>query len=986
MVANYEQSFENAEKSLKIKDLAGARRLFNEARKDYQDAGSPALSKDMRDRFKDFQKSYLNDWLLALDKAAESAKKGILDPALVITDLNDFVNEFKFKTIKSLFTSSEEAAIDAKIILMRNELSGGAAIKPTVDNSIIDLNTWTVAQHPQLVKDLQFLVTAIQADLLTPAKNSEVYVSTKLKEVTELLIKVGRQVLDLNTGIFNKKDNKAEIVDFLTTKYMDPAKVLQNELRMQWEVLVSTVDPINRANVLLSVVVNTLSLGQVSSTLLEVNQVLADLQSNSKRVDLIPEQQQVYANKATQLEALQKRLLDIETFKTNEDDKNREHSGWELTIKPLLDNLSKIEALDETKVKPSSKDLAALNGEQISVLIRELDALRTTYTQELSKTKNAKNEMIVNEIIALVGEEGDRGRVGSARQKLERMHDRSKELIPVEQLTYKELIDELWPLDFTELKYGRNMTEGREKQLVIAFNQTRNPLTEPGSDREKLDNLAYKYEYVLKCMDTALYDGTGSASGNRYELFYPPDTCKLRVFGLKREELIMSATYHPEWGEETRRILRWLIEETARESQKIDGVTLNYEALAGDKGRDNLDKVFEKFFPGTTHKDKMAQSFAKKLFTSFDMLSIILQEKEHQTRTRVHNQGLNMPDPVSVQEPLASYIHAEGRYGGNEKDWRAWWLVYLPDLPHDPAHPHDDPYGTGEHKEVIRHVQKLVKMHQRAFMPIEAFAGKIPLPGYCESFFPDTYDLVTLGALDAADPADRNERITILGRTHTKDGQVPTTRVDTELSSFEKYRTAFDSWNELLKLTYQSLPANPTKAQIMEEVKPGGTGGLLRLWLGEAGKTKAFYPKHLRAGLAPMLTHYIYRLVVAYPGNIKEKEELVHEIVEALKHTRKDGGLKAFPVEMAQVIKNLDDKKITEDPRNTRRRQIDEYLDEWYRFETKGKNPPVNIFGRALGINLTHEEKHYLELKREKEEIPDPVQRNGTMIQEKDAK
>lgn len=677
-----------------------------------------------------------------------------------------------------------------------------------------------------------------------------------------------------------------------------------------------------------------------------------------------------------------------------------ELTNWLSRIQPLLNKLAEIDSLDEQKVKPVSKDPGVLSSQEIGQLIFELRNLQRAHATDLDEI--SVNNQLVRDRIRQISSEG--GGIYRALEKLERMRNLAERKMPVDQLPYEELIKELGKIDPAEKnKYGQALTSGsREQLLVFAFN-SRNPLTERVDSldedevfNERLRLLALKYEYLLGRMMATMSDGTGSASTDRSQLMK-----QLNIYQCSRRDLLMATTHHPKWGGSIRSALRWLIETPAKKpgsSENPDGLT--YETFASASGMDNFTKALNKYCetnPEFSSYDenelKLIKNLITELYCVFDLLTITLQELQHNTRTRLHNQSIDMVDPISLQDPLSAYIHALSRYGANEKDWRGWWLVYLEDIPRVGDPNYTERFGTKNRGGVvdpdkIADIQRLVKLHQDSLFPIDAFAGKIKLPKFCQSFFPDTYDLITLGEVAEKTSADRREIVEIMGRYFDNAGRLGARPNNSErrFSDFGNYDGAFKGWRELLELTYQSTGTNLSEAQIMESITQGGKGGLLAKWFQTAGLAKIFCPKHLRIGLEPMLTHYVYRLIVSYNGNLNEKRALRDKIVHAIDYARTSGGLSAFPLEMGKVIDNLKNDNILVNPYYGRKSQRHRYLNAWWDDEYKDVINPPRRPREIMNVGiLTPEQKQFVEMLNDKIPPHLPLERNGTMIQDKKA-
>jgi len=610
----------------------------------------------------------------------------------------------------------------------------------------------------------------------------------------------------------------------------------------------------------------------------------------------------------------------------------------------------------------------------------------------------------------------------------------------VSTMSLKEVVDEvvggveggdLANLDVFDWGFWKAAPESHNKDL---FNRFQNIAYSALPEREAdIDRVVQKIRAQLVTLDNKLIEEIGKATTDRPNLFK-----ELNKRQVSRTELLSVTTQHPEWGGQVREMLRFIIEQGAKRPGEEGYINnLSYDTLSGESGRSNLGAELEKRFG---HYHEYARFFASKLFTAFDMLTISLQELQKKTKTRGHNGFVDDKDRVLLQDPLAGYIHRSQRYGGNKKDWAGWWMIYLPPIPVNQTL---GPQGNDEqgHRidgaHTLREMQEMVLANQEVYFDTDAIRGKIPFRGFCESFFPDTYNLATLGPGEAlrvwdtlvdgtgnvllryeVDTATGITRVTddggtLLGTISGEDlfdpagvrlGGIKEKNVGVNLSGrlisvaessskMEDYLTAEGAWQELLEHMFQSIPPL-TRAQIMEESKEGGKGGLLSEWLQAAGRAKMFPGSHLREGLAPMLTHFIFRLFTAYKGTTTDsRQELFHEVVEALRHSKQIGGLDA-PYLRAQVdivINNLrgpwHGMSYSLKPYNHyRENQLDEYVDKWWHHE-KGSAPPHSkkwLIPTQLGFTST-EEHEYFEIKARRITPPLPINRNGSLLQEKEA-
>ncbi|MCB9801415.1 MAG: hypothetical protein H6773_04490 [Pseudomonadales bacterium] len=262
----------------------------------------------------------------------------------------------------------------------------------------------------------------------------------------------------------------------------------------------------------------------------------------------------------------------------------------------------------------------------------------------------------------------------------------------------------------------------------------------------------------------------------------------IAAYSLNRSELLLATTYHAEMGPLIRSMLNNLVAsgiegklrdvEATQAAGKVvhikDAKYFNYNELSGEQGRDVLARGLDQMYPSEVLEQQIelegdpdtkaklkkeldrlnrAKKLAKLLFTNFDMLNIILGHNQFQTKTRAHNNGLSIDDPVAIENQVASYVHNGERYGGNPKDWRAWILPYFKRFPKNAR------LGAGGDPTRIRELQHSIILHQECFYDTDNFFGKVELPSMqyfdehghvvypleYQSFFPDTLDLSYFG-------------------------------------------------------------------------------------------------------------------------------------------------------------------------------------------------------------------------------------------------
>lgn len=543
----------------------------------------------------------------------------------------------------------------------------------------------------------------------------------------------------------------------------------------------------------------------------------------------------------------------------------------------------------------------------------------------------------------------------------------------------------------------------------------------------EIERIVHKVRVQMNAVDNALQDEGEKASGNRSNLF-----TELQRTTMNRRELLIATTYHPEWGEQIREMLEFVYKTAALRSGEVvverngeevvilenqvalgenikykHNSRLFYGSLSGEQGRTRLGRALEQYsqehFPNI---NPLALELANELFTSFDLLTISLTELQKKTMTRGHNTTGSDEDRVMYMDPLASMIHRCLRYGGNKEDWSLWFLVYLEDIPPYEQCTRGEQLGKNkEDHEWLREKQHMLKKHQSVFYPIEPFAGKVERAGFCQPQGLSTWDLITL---NPASETLRGEPEKIWLFDHYVDANDQENYDPSNLdrpgeketnTNLEFYQLAEQNgWGQLLELVYKSLSTGDlTKHQILYETKEGGKGGLLGDFFQIAGRAKMFPGPHLRRFIAPMLTHYIYRIFQVFDqrNNSRALEDLWKEVVKEVKDSQK-GGLSDFSAELDEVLANISDgNKIARALRpkeNYRDQKRKEYLNEWWRHE-RHSEPPGTVVGIRLpglhniiepfrGKDLAAEE--YMQYLNGYHALPQPASRSGSMLQPKE--
>ncbi|OIO43616.1 MAG: hypothetical protein AUJ41_04570 [Candidatus Pacebacteria bacterium CG1_02_43_31] len=759
--------------------------------------------------------------------------------------------------------------------------------------------------------------------------------------------------------------------------------------------------------------------------------------------------------------------------------KDQDLIDWKFRTNRLRNAVRAILSVDTRNIAPLSTVPGALTEADLTLLRETLITSQTAaigagYLEVASYSTNSEILRLIEE---LVGKDGLSGSVAQAREQIESLISKSQEKLPpknIADMTYAEFMDEMLEkkLDPVRNEFGQTLTPGRERDLIIAFNKTKKPRGE-GPDgieytpEQVLENITKRYELMLAMIDAKLYAGAGDASTDRSKLFE-----MLKLYMFSRKDMLIATTYHPEWGELTRTILREIIEGAAIEKPKepmepvepSEPIRLNetdeewehveleyriaqdiyedavieypinvtrypgvlrrfneycarmrytpeqievvkklasYNSLAGEQGRDNMETIVDALHPslpaGVTDAEKkaarkveMAKLFSQRLFTVFDMLNIIFQEDQLTTKTRAHNNGVEMTDVISLQNPLAAYEHAFERYS-NPKDWRAWFMLYLETIPAS----QDSRFGAHHNSHKLHHMQKKLILHQEAYFDTDTFVAKIPIPDFCKSLFPDTYDLCVLNEQEGLKESLELPDGTVVDKSGRRTGN------GERIIVFDLYPTSARGWEELLKFTFQSIPAEITEDHIITEAKPGEKYGLLGLWLAKAGEMKVF-PGPINELIPPMLTHYILRLFQHFGGDNSARLILLAKVEEQLRDTKDRGGLDLYQAALNQVRENIHPRstprgKLPQNlvkAKNYRGKQRKKYVDFDWIEEHPGidgkppKQPPFSLPGiTAVAANINplqdpEREEYFARVNAtDGGSLPLPAHRNGSMIQ-----
>jgi len=738
---------------------------------------------------------------------------------------------------------------------------------------------------------------------------------------------------------------------------------------------------------------------------------------------------------------------------------------------------------------------------------------------------------------------------------------------PIEEMTITDLADELIrerrdPFFWKEFKSSA-VGSDRINQVINAF------IGEIGKRKEndpeaEINRIVQKVRVQLSTLSNELQHEDEKASRDRSRLW--TEAAK-RI--LTRRELLIATTYNPKWGNQIREMLEWATRTAALNPGEVvvkrngklvviptDGTvvvdengvvnkipnpvkdgnegwpelkpgekilysydrSMDYNELAGENGSTNLTKKLKEKFKDYAEDPEMAYAmqFAFDLFVSFDLLTISLGELQKRTRTRAHNGAVKDKDRIMFHDPLASAIHRAYRYGGNKYDWSLRILVFFEkfgksgqfqygkDKSKVSKKVRESKHYQSDHEKIIE-LQDMLVDHQDIFYDASAFAGKIPLPGFCETVGISTYDFLTLhgpedtqgtggkgeklwlfdhlidyqnrtipgsekdaedpDAVDLASDLDEIEDLTeetkeilrsinltnifllkarradliedeifknlsedqqkIILKATEEAVKIPDGEKVDKAASIELYALAEENgFAQLLELTFKKM-GPVTEEHILRKTKDGGKGGLLGEWLQTAGRVKMFPSSQLRLFLAPLLTNFVMRLFQNFEGkgNEAERETLFKDVVDELRDSMEAGGLSSYKREVTSVINAICERPIYEAvPRdksnpygsydivetgnkqkqsksiqpyeNWRLHKRDNYLKKWYPHEHHGEAPPATVLGlsaeaivhplKTLKKSLRGKnpaEAEFLKMMAGEEEIPDLVERSGSLIQ-----
>ncbi len=335
-------------------------------------------------------------------------------------------------------------------------------------------------------------------------------------------------------------------------------------------------------------------------------------------------------------------------------------------------------------------------------------------------------------------------------------------LKPAEEMSDKELADEIVhnrmdPLLWGEWKVPTGVDQ-RTRDVINKFIIDVVFTRKEDKPKEELERLYQKLRVQLGTMDNKLVGEDEKATVNRAELY---KEMQGRVI-TRREEVIVASL----WDGQALDIIDYILRVAVKRKNEAGyNPRLSYEVLASENGRTYLSQEVTRIFgSGGRNYAKEAQALAQVLFTSHDLLAIILRERQKMTQTGAHQIGVKDIDHNLLQEPTGPMVHRAFRYGGNDMDWSLWWLFYLENVigdsklwkqlginSDDPHQWSTEPGGEWEklwkyrrlgrspaNLKRIWEIQELIKLHQNGYFDITGITGSIPFPKELETLFPAT--------------------------------------------------------------------------------------------------------------------------------------------------------------------------------------------------------------------------------------------------------
>lgn len=531
---------------------------------------------------------------------------------------------------------------------------------------------------------------------------------------------------------------------------------------------------------------------------------------------------------------------------------------YQLKAQSLISLLDTIDRLKFTGSRVVDSTQVGETGQQFTS--QDLRSL----AQDLERGRTA-HRVLLN----AMGAKGDReiNRINNSLQKI-RSLIQEIENRPVEQMTLTEIADELIsgrakanPFDW---QYWRSVAENtsRSKALVDAFhnrifdkeqNLSGDYATEPERIKKEQERQTQHHRVALAKLPQTLQSETGKASGNRDKLI----DSVYKLMQSNRASWLAATTYHSEHGENIRKVLRWVYYTSAIQPHESGyNPYLAYNSLASEQGQDNLAHAIEGEFP---HLDSNLVSTVVSLFSNFSVLDSILREAKLNTKTTGHDHASKV-NRVLIQNPLAAYIHEAYRYGGNKKDWSAWWLAYLGELPPGYGPYKEDggvvlnqqgtPIQVGEQpvdqSADINEIRELILLFENCFYDTSEFEGKIYSTAELNRsnpdnrmrhVFPDTFDMLMLGERETlVVPDAANERWNVVnheGKTviYVKRGEIfdaVTSQLLATIQGDQVIDTNGTSLGHIKKVKIKNVSLEfdvPNNFELYEAAETGGENG-----------------------------------------------------------------------------------------------------------------------------------------------------------------
>ncbi len=563
------------------------------------------------------------------------------------------------------------------------------------------------------------------------------------------------------------------------------------------------------------------------------------------------------------------------------------------------------------------------------------------------------------------------------------------------EMTQLERIAELKRLGYNPVlnNYSQTGADDRARRVgrafILALNEVKNVASDPAEQAkqatEKRSTLTEQVLFLLDRVDGKLTENA-SASRKRAEL-----SGVLREHLLSRGDILAATTYHPVWGHEVRHMLDEAIKDAAAETTKFSktprpayqfedkdgksqGPEFNYTLLVGDKGSYYLDQYFKTKFP---RYDEKAREAAALVFKVFDYVDIVLAQKQRiADGTRNHNgdEAKKLLDPIFATDPVASFVQNWIRHPGATADWRAWFLAFVEDVP-------DGLYGPQGKASEIREIQKLIRLWFNSHFPVDIIVRQ-PVAGYCESYFPDTRDLLKLAPAMDGSPYAESLDLRPYGGNLVRGDKAGSIVVDVPYN-WDSYDQAMIGWQRLIEFSIQGIDGIVTEDTIL---KSSGEGkkGLLNEFVSAASQAKTFAPKHLEKFLGPMLTLFCARLIQGLRSDATHKREVRDKIIKELTISATITGMKSYGKIIGEVIVNLRNNELCQLGPSTRYKQNEAYINAlWIHQEKQKSNKYLPKAVETVGglRRKDPEQELHRELIKSTVEFPEaPILRKGTMF------